>query len=201
MKLTGCFYNPRPSPGRCIKDTSYGKVDKECELVDNTCKLKSLNAVKNENISPMAIPIGISYQPKSVEKNNGKDKLSGPVSAFVCKYSQAQNNPLFAMASNYHDKSYNFFGDAHFSIANTCKPCQNFNKGKIDQSVKEKKWIDFYIELPYLPTEGYRPSKKAIESSVKDYIDKLYNIFYNCLNKLDCDYSTTRFHYLDIRLQ
>ena len=35
----GCFYNPRPSPGRCIKDTRSKIVEGKCKIVNNACKL------------------------------------------------------------------------------------------------------------------------------------------------------------------
>jgi hypothetical protein len=36
----GCFYNPRPEPGRCLKDLQSNKVDPQCQLVQNTCQLR-----------------------------------------------------------------------------------------------------------------------------------------------------------------
>ena len=38
--MEGCFYNPRPAPGRCIKDTRSNVVESQCELVDHRCMLK-----------------------------------------------------------------------------------------------------------------------------------------------------------------
>ena len=40
MSDFGCFYNPRPAPGRCIKDPYSTTVEAKCEKVDNRCRLK-----------------------------------------------------------------------------------------------------------------------------------------------------------------
>ncbi len=187
----GCFYNPRPSPGRCIKDTRSNTVEGKCKIVNNACKLNqtSLPDIK-------------------IEEN--KDRLSGPISAYVTKIG---------------DKSFNFFGDAHFSTSKNCKFCQDIDLSTFShteplgskncwdisvllsktftQASKENKWIDFYIELPFIFDEEFSPSQKGVGSLIDKfgYMNKLYYIFYNCLNKLSCKYNTTRFHYVDVRLE
>lgn len=193
----GCFYNKNPSPGRCIKDTRSDVVEKECEISNNACKLKALPPLRS---------------PKTVTKETHKnrEKLSGPVSAYVTEY---------------ENKSFNFFGDAHFSMSGKCSPCQDINLQNLKINVPEESedcwdisvllsktfteasekgvWVDFYIELPFLPVKEYRPSSKDIFSNIDTagYLYKLYYIFYNCLNKLGCKYDTTRFHYVDVRLE
>jgi hypothetical protein len=69
---------------------------------------------------------------------------------------------------------------------------------------EEKKWIDFYIEIPFLSnTYTFKPSSSDVADGIDrfGYIYKLYYIFYNCLTKTGCKYDTTRFHYVDVRLQ
>jgi hypothetical protein len=188
----GCFYNKRPAPGRCIKDPRSTVVEKECEKTENSCRLKDLPKMR------------------TVVKSEDKKKLSGPVSAFVTQF---------------ENKKYEFFGDAHYSMENTCSPCQDINLkdlqlvqpagsedcwdisvllSKMFTEASEKNvWIDFYIEIPFLSKNSFRPSEKEIYSQVESfgYIYKLYYIFYNCFNKLKCKYNTTRFHYVDVRLE
>lgn len=139
-------------------------------------------------------------------KSNGPNRLSGPVSAY---------------STTINSKSFNFYGDEHFNMENSCQPCKDINltTGKItipkggkdcwDISVllaetftkysKEGKYVDFYIELPYVPKTRLYPSKNSIDIN-SGYIAKLMNIFYNCLFKIECQYNTVRFHYIDVRL-
>jgi hypothetical protein len=190
----GCFFNPRPSPGRCIKDVQSAKIDKECEIVSEICRLKT-NISQNKEIIE--------------QSHKHTDKISGPISAYSTKI----------------EKSYNFFGDAHFSMERTCSPCKDINISSLKlvtpngsdncwdisvllseiftQASKENKWIDFYIEIPFLSGNNFRPSQKDIEKGIDQfgYLYKLYYIFYNCLNKINCQYDTTRIHYVDIRLE
>jgi len=137
-----------------------------------------------------------------------QEKLSGPVSAYV---------------TNYLNKSYNFFGDSHYGMEKNCSPCQDIRLSdlelvspqgsdncwdisvllsKIFTEASEKGvWVDFYLEIPFISQNKYHPSEKGVFKQVDDYLYKLYYIFYNCLNKLNCKYDTTRFHYVDIRLK
>ena len=139
-------------------------------------------------------------------KSNGPNRLSGPVSAYT---------------TTINGKSFNFYGDEHFNVENSCQPCKDISltTGKIvipkegndcwDISVllaetftkysKEGKYVDFYIELPYVPGTRLYPSKNSIDIN-SGYIAKLMNIFYNCLFKIECQYNTVRFHYIDVRL-
>jgi hypothetical protein len=198
----GCFYNPRPAPGRCIKDLNSDVIDSRCEIIDSSCRLLSADK-SNKTLEAAAVSRQEVYSlPTKLPSKDIDAKISGPISAFYTK----------------RDKIYNFFGDMHFSFGNNCKPCKDFidNTNKIDpvgsescwdisrlladvftKASKENNWIDFYIEIPFHSKIGIKPSN--MESF--DYISKLYNIFYNCLHKIDCEYNTVRFHYVDIRLQ
>lgn len=207
----GCAFNPRPAPGRCIKDATYKKIDPQCESTETTCRL-----VNSANPSPTLVlpPLTKSVTADiSVKKETEKDKISGPISAYV---------------TTYKGKKYEFFGDAHFSMTGTCnKPCNDVDikDPKFRSSLSELiesdipcwdisillsnlfntaaakgEWIDFYIEIPFIKLI---PSELYVRTHLEQagYIYKLYYIFYNCLSKIKCNYSTTRFHYVDVRQQ
>lgn len=208
MEEFGCFYNPRPSPGRCIKDNISTNVEKQCEIANNGCKLKSdskLPPITKSVLPPIStVPVVDIKKPNNMKK----DKLSGPISAYV---------------TNMKNRSFNFYGDAHFSMENNCSPCKDINLRDLTvslppgsencwdisvllaetftQASNEGKWVDFYLEVPFIGSNTYNPTRKDTLSNVQDYITKLYYIFYNCFNKLNCEYNTTRFHYVDVRLQ
>ena len=208
----GCGFNPRPSPGRCFKDPNSKTVDKECEVQDGSCKLKRSANTTKTTLPPVktTLPVKTPAIPRDKNPGNLNGKISGPISAH---------------ATNLKNKSYNFYGDSHFSMSGTCKPCKDIqipslkpnippNSENCDdisvllsnvftQASAEKKWIDFYIEIPFLPKNKFRPTDKDVQEGVDDlgYLYKLYYIFYNCLNKTDCKYDTTRFHYVDVRLE
>jgi tetratricopeptide (TPR) repeat protein len=227
----GCAFNPRPSPGRCIKDPSYKKIDKQCEATNNACRLLNTGAVIPPSIStplPALVPSSVpkSNMPfstlivadkdldrRSNDNNKKLDKLSGPISAYVTEY---------------NGKKYEFFGDAHYSASGTCpKPCNDVNINSdasrmsltqminsdipcwdiavllsniFNSAAAEGKWVDFYLEIPFIKLF---PEEKEIKERVEHagYLYKLYYIFYNCFIKLKCNYSTTRFHYVDVRQQ
>ncbi len=110
-------------------------------------------------------------------------------------------------------------------MTGTCKPCKDIKIPNMQLSApegadncsdisvllaeiftkasQEKKWIDFYIEIPFLSSSKFRPSDKDVADGIDrfGYLYKLYYIFYNCLNKTNCKYDTTRFHYVDVRLE
>ncbi len=210
----GCAFARNPSPGYCRVDKNSKIVDKQCEVKEGTCKLISLKSEtsKLQTLpSTQTLPISQtikSLPPLSPRKVNGK--ISGPISAYATKL---------------EGKSYNFFGDAHFSMTGTCKPCKDIKIPSLQMTIPpnaencdeisvllseiftkaslEKKWIDFYIEIPFLSTNKFRPSDRDVASGIDSfgYLYKLYYIFYNCLNKTNCKYDTTRFHYVDIRLE
>lgn len=137
-------------------------------------------------------------------------RLSGPVSAYITEFK---------------GKKYIFLGDRHESLEAGCsKPCKSiddyndkniedvdledpngcwdialFLSGLFTKAAKEGKWIDFYIEIPF--RKDIRLSKEGVKKSISyiGYLSLLYYIFYDCFAKMKCDYSTTRFHYIDIR--
>ena len=204
----GCFYNPRPSPGRCIKDPRSKVVEEKCMIENNACKLKTVSVPTRATAEKMA-----TVQPskgKIVRDNITDAKLSGPFSAYTFTY---QNN------------KYHLFGDVHFSMSGTChQPCKSIipgqrecdSEGSVDcweisrllsdifnRAEADKEYVDFYIEMPFLPKGQYKPSMEDIKSAIPLYGEmyKLYYIFYECFNKIRCKYNYVRFHYVDVRLQ
>lgn len=215
----GCFYNPRPSPGRCIKDPYSTNVDKQCKIEDGRCRLnlsekilvptKPLYKKNQKNLKQNKIP---RKTPKSdISETTGNQFLSGPISAYSFEYK---------------GKSYNFFGDAHFSMTNTCNmPCQDFDistKKPINptnsescwtisrllvdiftKAASEKKYVDFYIEIPYTPLGGITMDKENEVEYIEEggFLPKLFFAFRDCFVKNKCPYEYVRFHYVDVRLQ
>ena len=226
----GCAFNPRPAPGRCIKDATYKKIDPQCESTETTCRLFN-SPLPSPAPSPSAptttlpafIPLTTTILPPApvvaqtthvVKKTDkGKDKISGPISAYVTEY---------------NGKKYEFFGDAHYSMTGTCdKPCNDVDitapnfRGSLNEMINSNvpcwdiavllsnmfndaaakgKWIDFYIEIPFIKLIA---PEFHVRSNVEQagYLYKLYYVFYNCFAKIKCNYSTTRFHYVDVRQQ
>ena len=218
----GCFYNPRPSPGRCIKDINSKSIDKECQATETSCRLKdtSLSSSKLPPLSSSKLPPLSSSKLPPLSSS----KSSKPAPLSTSKMPGKISGPISAYSGTYNDKIYNFFGDAHFGMENVCELCRDF---KIDmkevnpkggescwdisrllakvfsKASQEKKYIDFYIEIPFLSVWGFRPTQKDVEMGIDllGYIYKIYYIFYNCLNKISCEYDTVRFHYVDVRLK
>lgn len=217
----GCFYNPRPAPGRCIVDTQSNNIDGKCLKTENGCKLnisekeKEIQKQQQKEIQIPATPFLSSIEEieNKIEKEEEKlpitGKISGPISAFSANFEFGKRI-----------QKLNFFGDAHFSKTGICKPCQDFsldaktiNNSTIEncydisvllskvftKAAQKNEWLDFYIELPFL-NKGCKLSKADLENHT-DYISKLHYIFYNCLHKSGCEYSTSRFHYVDSRLE
>ena len=55
MSDFGCFYNPKPAPGRCIKDSNNTTVEAQCEKVENHCRLKRLSLNPQDSFNPMGV--------------------------------------------------------------------------------------------------------------------------------------------------
>lgn len=220
MAEFGCFYNPRPSPGRCIKDTLSSVVEGKCEIESNRCRLKDTTETK-----PIIVPtvasakkIGSDVSVKTLLSNyisNDKtnSKLSGPVSA----YSGTLNGQKILL-----------FGDSHFSMENMCKtPCKMLqvngdNIGNINpegsaacweldrlfsdifiDNEKRNQWVDFYLEIPFLPKGEYKPTRRDIKKTVEAAggLYNVFHVFYNCFDKYQCKFDKVRFHYSDVRLE
>ena len=207
MSNFGCFYNPRPAPGRCIKDNRSSVVEDKCEVVSDSCRLKP----SSKKAEPAIVTPSIPKETNRIIYQEGQQKLSGPVSAY---YSEMDG------------VKFNFFGDAHFSFANTCNTgCKSIDMKTLEpytpdgsqdcwelsrvlaevfnRAFETKQFVDFYIEIPYLSTSGFLPSQKELGLHYEKfgYIYKLYYIFYRCFHKLNCKYDYVRFHYVDIRLE
>lgn len=162
----------------------------------------------------MRSPLNISklrkeaaFDLSNLQKYQNNQRLSGPVSAYVTEI---------------NGKRYEFFGDSHYSISGGCsKPCQDINdliKGVdlsdpqgcwdisvflsalFTQAAKEGKWIDFYLETPYFKEDI--PDRNLVRKEISrvGHLKRLFYVFYTCFTKTDCEYSTTRFHYVDLRL-
>lgn len=108
-------------------------------------------------------------------------------------------------------------------MINTCsQPCNDFDlmpltrkqgancydiTALLDQIFKRAEQsgeiVDFYLEIPFLPKNIPYPSQEYIQRMIKSlgYIYKLFYVFWPCFIKKNCDYKTTRFHYVDVRLQ
>ncbi len=239
---TGCFYNPRPAPGRCLRDTQSANVDNKCIQTDNGCALKPETITSTQTaiaeqttskptITPTKPQIATLSKPQITvtkptitvkrekltnvqptpenEKFAITGKISGPVSAFSADFKFEDIN-----------QKLNLYGDAHFSLTGTCKPCQDFNLSATEilnadaktcydisvllaktftEAAQRNEYIDFYIELPFL-NKGCVVAETPLRDYY-DYISRLHYIFYKCLHKKDCQYVTTRFHYTDSRLQ
>jgi hypothetical protein len=106
--------------------------------------------------------------------------------------------------TNYVDKNYIFIGDRHYNIYE-CEDCvpetcihiidlleKIFNYGNI---------VDFYLEIPFLGKTGFLSTLEETYKNTKfGMLYKTYYKFYDCINKLKCDFNNVRFHYIDIRL-
>lgn len=207
MSDFGCFYNPRPEPGRCIKDTQSNNVDSQCEVSGGSCKLKGTRVMKGDLIL-VPTPVTAKINQTIVTSSLVNSKLSGPVTAYS--------------GTDSKNVSYYLFSDIHFSLENECKdPCkimgmETFVPGSencwdiarlmsdiFKRSKDNNQYVDFYIEIPFLPKIGYKPPKNVVKQMIPSTgeIDKIYYIFYDCFNKVNCPYDNVRFHYADVRLQ
>lgn len=236
---SGCIFNSRPAP-RCIRDPASSNVDPQCEKVGGACKLisVSLPPISQSTIQNKTEELKEQEQEEQKEqeeqnkkeqqtsgnqiviKSGGPNRLSGPISAYSTTINEKRTQI----------KSFCFFGDAHFSMSGTCKPCKDIDY-KTNQLLsppgsedcwdislllaetftrysKEGKYIDFYIESPFISLKTLKDKNDPFPSLVEvvnkvnreGYIAKLEAIFYNCLFKLKCEYSTLRIHYVDVRL-
>lgn len=226
--MEGCFYNPRPAPGRCIKDTRSNVVESQCELVDHRCVLKQ-NKQQTDNKNDKRPSVIYVPTPPTLDKikrtkteqtdelNSTKQKnelnstLSGPVTAYSGSYSDEDGN-----------KKLIFLGDFHFSSKNICQPpckslgpnmeltdndnnCYTTNRLLMDifnKAQNNREYVDFYLEIPFLPKLGYKPTRSDIDKTTK-MAGEIYNIFYTFYDYFTKNKSMNyvRFHYVDVRLQ
>ena len=157
----GCAYNPRPAPGRCIKDPGYSKIDQQCEVTETGCRLNTVTQVP-------------STQPtKQVPLTKVTSKISGPISANYTSFDK---------------KIYNFYGDMHYGMKDTCQPCKDIDLNTLGdtnppgsescwdisrvlaenftKASQEGYWIDFYIEIPFLPRTKTTPSGRILDGKI-----------------------------------
>ena len=155
---------------------------------------------------PRKVPIN-----KTEKSHKNYIYLSGAISAYM---------------SEGQDVKYMFFGDSHYSVENMCKGnCsydfeneREFEERNSDMNIncwevallfndiinkakREGKFVDVYIEIPYLG-KGVVPNKEYIFQQVSKggYLMKLFGVFYECITKSPkCKYNNVRFHFTDIR--
>lgn len=214
-KTFGCFYNPRPAPGRCIKDVRSSDVDSKCSIHNNRCVLES-DAPKESILVPTrteAAKAKLENEASNIISGGETNaKISGPISANVGEKDGVK---------------YILFGDVHFSLhektcKEECKDIINVNSNmmmlsnpgnsncwyvtRLIHDIIEKhknKYVDVYLEFPFIPKDGYFPTKGEIESVVGKlgWIYKVFYDFYGCFRKDNCRYKNARFHYVDPRLR
>jgi len=152
----------------------------------------------------------LDIQNKEDIKKHVNAKLSGPVAAY---------------SGIYDNNNYYFFGDIHWSRTNECiLPCKSINSdGKygnfpgskscwdmarlladiFDRAEAKGEYVDFYLEIPFIRKNKYRPTKEQVKKSSKHVgnLYNLYHIFYDCFNKNNCKWKNVRFHYIETRAQ
>jgi len=221
MSEFGCFYNPRPAPGRCIKDTRSNVVEGQCQIANNGCILKQTSTLNNsqptssptssQNVEPVSlirVPTRVSALKASQIGKNLNATLSGPYAAHVGDYDyDGRINKLF------------FFSDAHFSYDKSClQPCKTLVStppgsetcweiprllsDMFDRAAEKGEYVDFFLEIPFLPKNQDIPSLGNItEMSMQaGWLYNIFQSFYNCFTKDNCRYKNVRFHYADLRL-
>ena len=120
------------------------------------------------------------------------------------------SGPVSANFTELNGVQYIFFGEYHGSPTNTCKDAKIICKGKYHpevtncykiigllsemfiQASEKQEYIDFFIETGY--TKSFIHKKPH-----EDVLFRIENYFNNCFNKKNCEFDTTRFHYVDIR--
>jgi hypothetical protein len=223
MSDFGCFYNPRPAPGRCIKDTRSNVVEDQCQITDNGCVLKQ---------TPSNISESRSNIPSSSSDIGTASLIRVPTRASALKASQIEINstlnstlsgPYAAYAGDYdYDGRINkifLFSDAHYSFDKSCpQPCKTISSTPpgsescweiprlltdiFDRAAEKGEYVDFYLEIPFLPKNQRNPSPENILEMSRQggWLYKIFYSFYGCFLKNDCRYRNVRFHYADLRL-
>lgn len=69
-----------------------------------------------------------------------------------------------------------------------------------ERAAEENTWVDFYLEIPFFFHGSPIPNRDTLMTETNDMIDNLRHEFWDCFRKTQCRFSTTRFHYADIRL-
>ncbi len=199
MSEFGCFHDSIHN--KCIKNIHSTSIEKECQIIENKCQIKST----------IYVPTKFTATRLSEKRLVTNATLSGPYKAFSGMY---KNNKIL------------LFADAHFSLSNECKqPCKYISLPELDiisppgsetcweisrllsdifnLQNQEGNWVDFFLEIPFAgknePKSTAQNVYRAIRSSGN--LSKLRYTFYNCFTKHNCQYSNVRFHYSDVRLQ
>lgn len=183
--MKGCRYNAR------FKVCSPGgdNIDEQCATLDNKCltrdeyKKKTGNEYVSVEVAPKSeiktqrtsnrkpltpLPYHFTISPALIA--DGLTYISGPINWFYFKGKVGEIGP---------EKSYHFFGDAHFSKKNNCedapynqtctkiqpdliaappsKQCYDITyllKSIFEKAVADKTYTDFYLEFPYQTKES-----------------------------------------------
>ena len=203
MLQFGCDYD-EPSE-KCFRTYGTHRVDSKCNLIGNEC-----NTI---NPNKMNMSKSVSYSPVPSHTQTPRFvNLSGAVSAY---------------STEYLGKKYYFFGDAHFYMNNTCSPpCDDYDldtllitkhsaeglihcyditvliNNIIENNGHSNKYVDVYLETDFYPRGSKFPTSEVVKSSIEDvgYIQKIFYIYRNCFEKINCPYKNARFHYIDIRV-
>lgn len=148
---------------------------------------------------PISYFDGTQTSPKNIENNIVN--LSGPTSAY---------------SISFNGKRYYLFGDRHKSMTNLCsEPCDikhncynitTYLSMIFEKAERSNELVDFFLEVPYV-FKSLAFNQYESSAMVEYYrnigntgiISKIFNYFYSCFAKTSCKYSTTRFHYTDVR--
>ena len=183
-KNFGCFYNSRSKI--CFKDPRSTTVENECQIVNNACRVKPTEPVPAPSYpteSPALVPSRSALEKELIETNiiwnqNPNGYISGPVTAY---------------STEYNGKRYLFFGDAHFSMENSCEmPCRDAMTQEFPDtncwditallgsifasSMDTGKYVDLYLEIPFVTKESEPFSREMVLQTVGKvgYMYKLY---------------------------
>ena len=201
----GCAYVPRLDI--CQRTPSGSSIDSRCSITNNRCV--PIPGAQNIQAAPV-----VSQPPPVVSQ------LASQITPVI---NATLSGPVSAYSTELNGKKYYFFGDQHRSTKNNCpQPCNDFDLSTLTQkqdtncydvtvlldrifkrAEQSNQPVDFYLEIPFLPKNLPYPSREFIQQEIINtgYIYKLFYMFWPCFIKQNCDYKTTRFHYIDVRLQ
>ncbi len=130
----------------------------------------------------------------TIKNKPGNAKISGPCAAY---------------SLTHEGKKYYFFSDIHYSNANNCpEPCEKMTNcfslitlltDILNRAESQDQWVDFYLEIPFLAKSIHKASPYWKNFSTTELLYRIYYNFWECFVKWSCSFSTTRFHYMDVR--
>jgi len=212
MDNFGCFYNPRPSPGRCIKDIRSSIIESKCEIADNQCILKR----DDETVKKLLVPTSLTLD-KIKKRTNQEpdkiyiDKLIGPFSISMFKF----NGDTFILIGETHNVTPETAigscpdGKERLDISLTNDKILYTGTSKNSMDIvrylyqitqsgesRKNKMLDIFIEASYRISGG-----KNISPVSRGNLKRLDDIFKHCLfdDKEKCNLKYSRIHYFDFR--